>query len=232
VRERNEDSFLVVNIPGRPGVLLAVADGLGGHEAGEVASRMTITALLREMPPGLRTADQARSWLDRCLAGANREIFTLNESLEGRQQMGTTVTAAVLVAGRAVIRHTGDSRLYRLRDGGCLEQVTDDETLVEALVRRGVLSREHAKDHPQGHVLCNCLGTRPEAALLAYAFRSRPGDRYLICSDGVSGSLRDPEIEACLRRAGAPRAAVAELIRLSLARGGRDNLSAVVAFCG
>lgn len=219
-RSHNEDSFAA-----KP-PLFAVADGLGGHKAGEIASTVAIEHLL-EAAPEAPHADALR----RAVEGANAAVIDAAADGRGRPGMGTTLTAAVVVGSRVVIAHVGDSRAYLL-SGGELERVTRDHSLVADLVRKGEISEEEARIHPQRAVITRALGSRAEVAADTYEFDAMPGDRLLLCSDGLHGMLLDDEIERILAEAQDAAAAVRELVRAANDAGGLDNITAVVTEIG
>ena len=191
VRRRNEDAF-VLDPP-----LFAVADGMGGAQAGEVASRLTAAAF-REfheadgLPPDER--------LQAIIQEANRRIYDRAHADSGFSGMGTTVTAALLTGGRVTIGHVGDSRAYRIRNGE-LEQLTDDHSLVGDLMRSGRLTPEEADAHPQRSVITRALGTDPEVDVDTLAIEAQPGDLFLICSDGLTTMVADDDILGILAAA-------------------------------
>lgn len=215
VREGNEDSFLHDERLG----IYAVADGMGGHQAGEVASATAIEALRAAVASGARVTD--------AVTLANTAVVDKAEANPSMQGMGTTMTAAVEVEGGLRIGHVGDSRCYVLRDG-ILARVTDDHSLVEELVREGRITLEQAAVHPQRSVITRALGIETEVEVDDVALELTGGDRVLLCSDGLSGMLRDTDISAILRRAEPPEAACGALIAAANESGGEDNITVVV----
>jgi PPM family protein phosphatase len=219
-RDNNEDAVL-----GSPR-LLAVADGVGGEVAGEVASRMAIDKLR-----SLATRRLERA-LDEELAAAVVDANSALGSVIARRPqlagMSTTLTAVALSDdGRYLVANVGDSRTYLLRDGE-LRRLTRDQSLVQALIDRGALSEEEARSHPQRSVVLEALDGGDRRPPAIETVEARRGDRLLLCSDGVSDYVDDDDLARVL--AGAERDAVAaELARLALARGSRDNVSAIVA---
>ena len=215
-REGNEDSF-VASPP-----LFAVADGMGGAQAGEVASKIvaeTLAAALDggELPEGLAGA----------LEQANERIHLMARDDRSLAGMGTTGTAAWLGTSMITIAHVGDSRAYRLREGR-LEQLTDDHSLVGGLVRMGELTPAEAERHPQRSVILRAIGVAPTVEVDLAEHVLVDGDVFLLCSDGLSGMVRDEVIEEILEMR-TPLAKAAEmLIELANASGGRDNITAVL----
>ncbi len=217
-RAANEDS-LFVRSP-----LFVVADGMGGAQAGEVASSTAADAFKSSE----RGPEAPEAYLRGIAVGANRRIHELAQADAARSGMGTTLTAALLDDEELSIAHVGDSRAYRLRDGE-LRLLTSDHSLVEELRRQGRLTDEQAEDHPQRSIITRALGPEPEVEVDTMTYRARPGDVYLLCSDGLTTMLREPAIAAALREAASLDEAVARLIAEANHAGGRDNIT-VVAF--
>ena len=217
-RRRNEDAYVVAP------PLFAVADGMGGAQAGEVAARLA-TAAFREYHEADDLPGEER--LAAIIQEANRRIYDRARVDTDVSGMGTTVTAALLEAGRIVIGHVGDSRAYRLRSGR-LEQLTDDHSLVADLVRGGRISAEEAETHPQRSVITRALGTDPEVDVDSLAVDAESGDVYLICSDGLTTMIGDDEILAILERAKSLESAGKDLVKAANRRGGEDNVTVVL----
>ncbi len=188
-REANEDSYF------SRAPLFAVADGMGGAQAGEVASRMAVEAFER--------ADEAdaapEELLRRTAQEANREIFDLAQGDSSRSGMGTTLTAALLHGDEISFGHVGDSRAYVFREGK-LKQITNDHSLVEELRRQGKLTRDQAAEHPQRSVITRALGPEPNVDVDTMTFSARAGDVFLLCSDGLTTMLDDEDVAAILAR--------------------------------
>jgi len=218
VRSMNEDA-------GYAGQrLIAVADGMGGHAAGEVASAATIAALTQLDTGSAADTEQA---MRQAVEQANttlREFAAADSELHG---MGTTVTAAMIDDGAFVLVHVGDSRAYLLRDG-VLRQLTRDHTFVQQLVDDGQLLPEEMSAHPQRSVITRALDGRQRLDVDVAREDIRPGDRYLLCSDGLSGVVTDETMTRALA-AGTPDDAVDSLVSLALRAGGPDNITCVVA---
>jgi protein phosphatase len=217
-RRHNEDSF-VVQPP-----LFAIADGMGGAQAGEIASALAAGALSDSKANG-----GGESRVIELIQEANRRVHERASTDPSTSGMGTTMTIALIESdGSVTIGHVGDSRAYRLR-GGRLEQITDDHSLVAELVRRGELSPAEAEVHPQRSVITRALGTDPDVDVDAFSIRPEPGDLYLLCSDGLSDMVAADRIEEILReyRADLDTAARA-LVRAANNGGGDDNITAVL----
>ena len=220
LREGNEDSAYAGPR------LLAVADGMGGHAAGEVASSLTIAAMakLDSEPPG----GDMLAELSLAVAEANgrlQEMIIADPAVEG---MGTTLTALLWSDGHAAVCHIGDSRGYLLRDGE-LYQITHDHTLVQSLVDEGRISADDVSTHPQRSLLLRALDGRSIAEPDLSVHDSQAGDRYLLCSDGLSGVVSDETLRETLAAAEDPEAVSRELIELALRGGGPDNITCIVA---
>ena len=220
LREGNEDSAYAGPR------LLAVADGMGGHAAGEVASSLTI-ASIAELDSGQPTGDMLNA-LAAAVAAANARLqdkIIANPAVEG---MGTTLTALLWSDGHAAVCHIGDSRGYLLRQGE-LYQITHDHTLVQSLVDEGRISVEDVSTHPQRSLLLRALDGRSAAEPDLSVHDAMPGDRYLLCSDGLSGVVGDETLRDTLEAVADPDAATRELIELAIAGGGPDNITCIVA---
>ncbi len=216
VRDHNEDS-LVVTPP-----LFVVADGMGGHAAGEVASEIATTVLAEKAP---KTPDAEA--LGRAVEEANLEIIAAAEDGRGREGMGTTCTAAILQEERLVIAQVGDSRAYLLHQGE-LQQLTRDHSLVAMMVEAGQLTPEEARIHPRRSVITRALGTDPSTKPDLYEIDVEAGDRLLLCSDGLYGMVEDPDIQAIMTRTADPQRCASQLVNEAIAAGGNDNVTVIV----
>ncbi len=217
VRDGNEDAYLVDDGMG----LVAVADGMGGHRAGEVAS---VTAL-----EALRAAINAGHPLRESIESANEAVFTKSLTDTSLRGMGTTLTAGTLTTGGILlVGHVGDSRAYLLHEGE-LRQVTVDHSLVEELVRDGRLTPDEAAVHPRRSIITRALGVDESVEVDVYPVELTPGDRLLLCSDGLTGMVHFDAIAATLRREEDPNRAAHQLVDAANAAGGEDNITVVVA---
>lgn len=225
VRMTNEDAFDRFDDPARGEILLVVADGLGGHRSGEVASAMVV-GTLGDMGRVGGAAASAR--LSAAVKRANREIFERAAASPRLKGMGTTVVALLLSAeGPACVAHVGDSRLYRLRQGS-LAALTEDHSLAAQLLRNGEITEEEARVHPRRSVLIRAVGVDPRVQVEVVPVEIRAADTYLLCSDGIYEMLRDEEIREILTRAPDAHAAVAWLVDAANQNGGKDNATALV----
>lgn len=219
VRQVNQDSFL-----DRPDLgLWAVADGMGGHSDGALASRALVEALGALPPPRLlgRAARAATCAIQR----VNRQLIEQAETA-GSDLIGSTLVAVLALGGHCAILWAGDSRVYRLRDGK-LQQLTADHSQVQSLVDQGLLSPEQAEDHPLSNVLLRAVGGEEPLIVDRRIERLSPGDRYLLCSDGLFREL-DAEIIVATLAAHPPAEAARALVDLACERGARDNVTALV----
>ncbi len=226
VRTINQDCSLVEE------PLFAVADGMGGHAAGEVASQVAVEALRRNAEP---TADG----LVHAIRVANRAVWEKSAAEPAMRGMGTTMCAIVVVpaalpgaegadgSDTVVVANVGDSRVYLFHDAE-LEQITEDHSLVEDLVREGRLTAEEAKTHPQRNVVTRVLGIEEDVEVDSWQVVPYAGDRFLLCSDGLFNEVDEDTIAGVLRGHDDPSEAASELVRLANAGGGRDNTTVVV----
>ncbi len=215
-RPANEDTFLVDH----DDRLYAVADGMGGHRAGEVASATAIDALQAAFAGGAA--------LDEAVEAANAAVFEMASANLDMRGMGTTLTAAALLDDhRVLLGHVGDSRAYLMRDGA-VTRITEDHSLVEQLVREGRLSPEEASSHPQKAIITRALGIDPEVEVDTYPVDLRPGDRLLLCSDGLTNMVADTAIAGILSRQPDPQQAAEQLVDMANDAGGDDNITVVV----
>jgi len=216
-RRANEDSLLV-RAP-----LFVVADGMGGAQAGEVASRVAIEAF----GPGIGSEQEPERELAELAHAANARIHDLSRTNLEHAGMGTTLTAIYVGTDEVAIAHVGDSRAYCLRDGELL-RLTDDHSLVDELVRQGRLTPQEAEEHPQRSVITRALGPEGTVDVDTRSFRARAGDVYLICSDGLTTMLSEEEIREILLTSASLRAASEALVAAANAAGGRDNITVVL----
>jgi len=217
-RQANEDSFLVRE------PLFVVADGMGGAQAGEVASMTAVQAFENGLPAG-----DPEIALQESIGLANRTIHDQAHSDSSLAGMGTTITAAAVdgEAEAVVIGHVGDSRAYRLRDG-ILQRLTKDHSLVEEMRRRGQITEAQAEDHPQRSIITRALGPEPEVQADIQSVPSAPGDLFLLCSDGLTTMLGDERIKELLVGSTSLDAATRALVDEANRAGGRDNITVVL----
>jgi len=216
-RRANEDSFFV-RAP-----LFVVADGMGGAQAGEVASRLAAETFSAGLPDH-GTSEQR---LEARVREANRRIHEVSQEDRALNGMGTTLTAAYLEGDELTLAHVGDSRAYLLRDGE-LSRLTRDHTLVEELVRRGELTEQEAAEHPQRSIITRALGPEPDIDIDLHTHPARAGDVLLLCSDGLTGMIGEDELQELLSGAPSLREAGRALVDAANEAGGRDNITVVL----
>jgi protein phosphatase len=217
-RTTNEDSYFA------RGPLYAVADGMGGAQAGEVASRIAAEAF----EPAERGPEAPEAFLRTVVQSANAQIHSLSQHDSSRSGMGTTLTAALLDGDEISFGHVGDSRAYRLRDGE-LKLLTSDHSLVEELRRQGRLTEEEAETHPQRSIITRALGPEAEVEVDTLTVSARPNDVYLLCSDGLTTMVKDAKVREILTESDSLDEATTWLVNEANEAGGRDNIT-VVAF--
>ncbi|WP_206831195.1 Stp1/IreP family PP2C-type Ser/Thr phosphatase [Alicyclobacillus fructus] len=233
VRTMNQDGYGVVdNLP--VGVLFVVADGMGGPQAGDVASRIAVERVTEYVGRHLSVDANPQEVVLSAIADANDEIYRQATAVPAYAGMGTTIVCALALSDKIVVAHVGDSRAYALT-GGAFRQVTEDHSLVAELVRRGHLSASEARHHPQRNIVTRSLGTEPVSLPDLTELPWAEGDVLLLCSDGLSNFVEDDEIRSFLEQARDARATrdvsatVEGMIQLALDRGGTDNVTALVA---
>jgi protein phosphatase len=217
---------------GRPAGLFIVADGMGGHEGGEIASGMLVKAIARlavaEWLPRLAEGEEQNDhgeWLSGAVQSANEHIYEW--ARQAGLEMGTTVVVALLIGDRGHIAHVGDSRAYRINPAG-LERLTIDHSLVESLVVANQISREEARDHPQVNVIYRTIGDKQQVEIDVSPVRLTRGDSLLLCSDGLTGMLTDESIHQIVSAAASPQAACDALVDAANKAGGEDNITVMI----
>jgi serine/threonine protein phosphatase PrpC len=223
-RSGNEDSALI------NGVLIAVADGMGGHAGGEVASKVAITTLAQILP--LLNNDEMDSesledFLLNSILDVDNEIALTAQAYNRLSGMGTTLSAVALYRGKAYLLHVGDSRVYRLR-GKEFSQLTKDHSVVQELIDSGAITEEEAATHPQRSVLTNVLMGHGNMVPVLIEYDAKPGDKFLLCSDGLSNVVLNEEIHKYL----SGDDAISKLISLTYERGAPDNVTILIAEVG
>ncbi|MFZ2654341.1 MAG: protein phosphatase 2C domain-containing protein [Victivallales bacterium] len=233
VREVNEDSYVYCADDHHKNCFVAVADGIGGHDSGDIASKMCTRTLLIAWKKSLLwrrgSNDELKNFLEVETANSNEAIYRLNKTFNVQHPMGTTLIAAVITPDSVVTAHAGDSRCYRLRNG-ILECLTEDHSFVAELIKRNIISREKSKNHPFAHIISKSIGTNLEFKSEINVFDRKASDRFLLCSDGVNVHLEDPQIEIIVHDASNPYDAVKNLIYAALRGGGEDNITAACVF--
>ncbi len=226
IRAGNEDSFFADTNASLG--LFVVADGMGGHAAGEVASEMAVQILRRELLQSSELdLDQASAHVAEALRSANTAIYRRTLAEVDKQGMGTTASVLVLFGDRYVIGQVGDSRVYLLRDGA-LHQLTKDHSYVQEQVDAGFLTMEQARYHPYSNVITRCVGAGERVEPDVYEGETRAGDLFLVASDGLTGMVDDRRLQQLLLARSSPAGMVDALIAEANGRGGLDNITAVV----
>ena len=227
VREHNEDATCAVPELG----LIAVADGLGGHQAGERASHLAIEILQDHMRAAHDDgAEPSLEALFQAFEEANRQILADAEENPERAGMGTTLTAAVITGRRILLGHIGDSRAWRVRDGG-VEQLTRDHTVIADQVREGRLTEDEAEQHPMRHVLSRCLGVNEAIEVDLAEGDVATDDIYILASDGLTHGLSAREIGQIAQSSSDPLESSETMVHNACERDGQDNITAAVLVC-
>jgi protein phosphatase len=238
VRSLNEDSILVLEVNrvvksvSRPLGVFVVADGMGGHTAGEIASSAIVSSIaqsaLKEwlLEGVTRIAPlNGQTWLTHAVQAANAEVYNLRKT--SGSDMGSTLVAAVMDAGKLTVSHIGDSRAYRI-NAESITRLTIDHSLVERLVSTGQITRQEARYHPQRNVIYRTVGDKQQVEIETTTHTFLPGDSLLLCSDGLTGPLDDDTIARLVRQATSPQDACNHLIEAANAGGGEDNISVII----
>ncbi len=221
VRDSNEDAYLVGDS------VFAVADGMGGHLAGEVASSLALEPITNLDGHIFRDASGAVAALREAVVAANATVAEMAESDPSYRGMGTTLTAAMVEGRRLHVAHVGDSRAYLLRDGQ-FSQLTDDHTFVQHLVDEGQITREEAEQHPQRSIITRAIGVSQDIEVDSMSLDLQPGDQLLLCSDGLTGVVPDDLIAEGLLAGSDPESTVRQLIDLANDAGGPDNVTVIL----
>jgi serine/threonine protein phosphatase PrpC len=239
-RPHNEDAFVVADLMvstavhamkraielqvGTGGVLLAVSDGMGGAQAGEVASALALHSLRRGMSDQARSAEAA---LTASVERANQNVWNAGASAD-RKGMGATLTAVLIHGKRAFVAEVGDSRAYVVR-GNRLIQLTRDQSCLQLMLDAGTLTHEDAETFPYKNVILQAIGTKPSVVVALNRFTLRRDDKLLLCSDGLTGKVKDDEMRDIIVSAATLEAACLQLVALANDRGGEDNITVVLA---
>ncbi|HXD60102.1 MAG TPA: Stp1/IreP family PP2C-type Ser/Thr phosphatase [Thermoleophilaceae bacterium] len=216
-RHTNEDRYF------ESAPLFAVADGMGGARAGEVASQIAVDEFAEQTDSGGSPEER----LATIVKAANRKIYDLSQSNESHAGMGTTLTAALVHDQEVSLGHVGDSRAYRFRDDE-LERLTEDHSLVEELMRMGKLSPEEAESDPRRSIITRALGPEPDVEVETFTYPAKDGDVYLLCSDGLTGMLPEERMAEILRARSSLKQAAQALVDDANARGGKDNITVLL----
>ena len=228
VRQHNEDSGAIIN--NKSGQRLAiVADGMGGHRAGDVASSLTVAKLteLWGTVERIETADDAENWLKTKILDVNRYVYDYQATHPECEGMGTTIIAVIATDNFLTIAHVGDSRCYLYNEDG-FKQITEDHSLVNELVRMGQISKEDAEHHPRKNVVLRALGTDNNLDIDIITLIFEPEDKLLICSDGLSNKVSDQEMMGILKKEDTLQVKAETLVQTANLNGGEDNITVVI----
>jgi protein phosphatase len=225
-RQANEDHYAVVPDLG----LYLVADGMGGHRAGQVASQLASQGAIRAIEALCDASISPAERLRHAVACANHEIFSSAQAKPELSGMGTTFVGMLFGGDRLALAHVGDSRAYLLR-GGRLRGLTDDHSIVGELLRRHEISESAAREHPHRHVLTRALGVRSRTEPDLAEMTPQPGDVFILCSDGLTTHVDDEEIAECLRSEADLDVAATRLVEAANLAGGLDNITVVLVRC-
>ncbi|MBQ7507140.1 MAG: Stp1/IreP family PP2C-type Ser/Thr phosphatase [Lachnospiraceae bacterium] len=225
MREMNQDYVYTSEEPvGALPNLFLVADGMGGHNAGDYASKFTVETIV-SLIPEYKTEDP-KEILSRAILDTNRRLYENARRDPALHGTGTTLVALVVYKGKAVVANVGDSRLYVVNNG--IRQVTKDHSLVQEMVRRGEMNEREAIHHPDKNIITRAIGAEPEVAIDFFDLRLNRGDQILMCSDGLSNMLDDEEIRQTMERERDPAEKAYKLVEMANENGGRDNITVVV----
>lgn len=242
VRDLNEDSLLVLELDrvhrsiSQPIGLYVVADGMGGHAAGDVASGLAINTMAEQMTTQLLAPKltshidaesfDAQNWLESAVQAANAAVYNHRQS--AGTNMGTTLVAALIIGNKAHIANVGDSRAYLIKANDGIRQITTDHSLVERLIAMGQISSYEARIHPQRNVIYRTIGDKQEAEIDVFVQELNPGDSLLLCSDGLSGKVEDAAIWRLVSRSQSPQEACELLVQAANDNGGDDNITVII----
>jgi PPM family protein phosphatase len=230
VRENNEDNYNV--IAGYPGVPVSyvIADGMGGHNSGEIASKMAVEitcSYILQIPELLSQYEDITSIIKMIMEKTNAEVFLASNEQESTQGMGTTLIIAVANNKKLHIGHIGDSRVYLIREGA-ITQITTDHSYIEELVRNGTLSREEAENHPKKNLITRALGCIESVEVDTYESDIQDNDVFIMCTDGLTNMLGDDEIKNIIIKLNEPESACNELVKMANENGGEDNITVII----
>jgi protein phosphatase len=223
VRDHNEDSFSC--LASGKWSLFVVADGMGGHDAGEVASRIAVETVCRETREYMKLEKDPLRLIEQVVQKANSEVRF--EGLSRGSNMGTTLSLALVGDNTAYLANVGDSRVYWI-ENGTITQITQDHSLVAKLVEAGKLTKEEARNHPKSNLLYRTIGTDEHIKVDTFQRELNKGGNLVLCTDGLWGEVSDEDIHQVIRSSTDARSANEKLIRLANEHGGKDNITAVV----
>ncbi len=233
VRENNEDCYRIIQGDGRktPAIFI-IADGMGGHNSGEVASRVAVDyseQIIMQNGDRLKNSRHLPEFIQKIMEGANRKVFDLANRDIAHAGMGTTMILSMVSEGRMYTGHVGDSRLYLIRKSK-MQKITQDHSLIEELVRNGTITKSEACSHPRKNIITKALGCTGYLQMDIYETRLKPEDILLLCTDGLSNMVNEQEILEILDREQEPGKACKELVHAANGYGGQDNITVIAVY--
>jgi protein phosphatase len=232
VRDSNEDSYKIIPESSQNPYVYIIADGMGGHNCGEVASRMAVDFISNYVQKDgnrLFSSQNIEEKLKKLVEDTNTTVFETSLKNPEASGMGTTLTMAVIAGQKATVAHVGDSRLYLMRDE-MIKQITEDHTYIWELIKKGSLTREEAEVHPRKHVITRAIGSSPDLEVDMLTLEIQDEDILLLCTDGLTNMIGDDEIYRILKD-NEPEAACEGLIEAAKSKGGEDNITVIVIKC-
>lgn len=225
-RQLNEDSVIAIQeAVGSFSNLFIVADGMGGHKAGDYASRETVDIIRDSVSQS--TLQDPKAIFKEAVDAANHQVFLDARSSLDLEGMGTTVVACTIAGNKMYVMNVGDSRLYRIGEEG-IAQITEDHSLVEEMVKEGIITRERARNHPKKNIITRAVGVMAFVEPDFFEVELKPGDRVLLCSDGLCNMLEDEEIQMIVGSVGSLEEKAKMLVDAANGNGGKDNISVIL----
>jgi serine/threonine protein phosphatase PrpC len=230
VRELNEDSYkIITDCPGIPFIFI-IADGMGGHKSGDVASKTAVdfvSSYIRQFPKVFSEEGNIIESIRDIVKKANTNVFIESNKHESNSGMGTTFIIAVVSDNQLYIGHVGDSRVYAIREG-YIKRLTTDHSYVEELIQTGSLTREEAENHPDKNIITRALGCSEDIEVDVYTREMLPDDYIIMCTDGLTNKLSEVEIKEIVEGSADPEQACKELIKKANEKGGEDNITVII----
>ena len=234
IRDANEDCFCYIDYQSEANSMAVIADGIGGHQHGEIASslccRQLVTSWKFHQVGNLSSTSKIEAFLKHQICSVNRDIYLHNKRKNAGCSMGTTIVAAVFTPNHVIVGHAGDSRLYMYNEDEGLRQLTEDHSLVAALVKKGTISNEEAKHHPFAHIISKSIGPNVSVEPEIKIYPRNPGDRYMLCSDGLSMHVKRKKVRDIIATSATSKSAVNSLMKEALISGGEDNITIICIF--
>jgi serine/threonine protein phosphatase PrpC len=229
IRNSNEDSYRIIPESSQNPCVVIIADGMGGHNCGEVASRMTvdyISEFIERSGSLLFSSPDIGAEVRRIVAETNTAVFEASLTRPEASGMGTTLTMAVIIGSKVTVAHVGDSRLY-MAHNDTMQQMTQDHSYIEELIKNGTLTREEAERHPRKHVITRAIGSSRDLEIDILDFEAQEGDVLLLCTDGLTNMICENEIYNIIKDS-EPQKACEQLIEAAKSKGGEDNITVIV----